>query len=382
MNSKERIRTVLAGGIPDRVPLADWSVDHDTVERLIGRPTYVRNKAACTKAFWEGRHAEVQKSWIEDTIALHRVLPLDIVTFTMASWQIPDPTGEAPPAQIDADTWKDKKGRIFRFTPAADDILCIHDPVAAGRTYTVADFPADPGPGRPMNAASKAVLDAVIGELGSAKYIAGPAGGEIGMVLPGGYEVGCTLLAESPEVIEAAVANALVRCERDDAFIHPGLDAALWGGDFGHKTGTFCSPRMFRRFYLEANRRRVQALHARGLKVLKHCCGNVRALLDDFITIGYDAYQSIQPTAGMDIVEVKKTHGDRLTLWGGVAVENLISGTAEAVRADVRRTMAACKPGGRFILGASHSIAVGTLWENHQAMLDEWRKLADYPAAA
>jgi len=40
--------------------------------------------------------------------------------------------------------------------------------------------------------------------------------------------------------------------------------------------------------------------------------------------------------------------------------------------------MAACKPGGRFILGSSHSIAVGTRWENHRAMLAEWERLAPY----
>ncbi|MEK7415840.1 MAG: uroporphyrinogen decarboxylase family protein [Planctomycetota bacterium] len=378
MNSKERVRTVLAGGIPDRVPLADWAIDHDTVERLIGRPTYVRNKAACTIAFWEGRHAEVQRSWIDDTIALHRILPLDMVTFTDATWRLPEPTNTPPPRQVNQDTWEDHNGKIWRFTAAADDILCIHDPAAAGRTWTVDNFPTAVGPAKPLNAASRAVLDAVIGEFGTQKYIAGPAGGEVGMVLPGGYAEGCTLLAEAPEVIEAAVAYSLACCERDDDMIHPGLDAALWGSDFGHKTGTFCSPRMFRRFYHEANRRRVARLHARGLAVLKHCCGNVRALLDDFIDIGYDAYQSIQPTAGMDIVEVKASHGTRMTLWGGVAVENLISGTADSVRADVRRSMAACKPGGRFILGASHSIAVGTKWENHRAMLEEWEKLAAY----
>ncbi len=299
----------------------------------------------------------------------------------MASWQIPEPTGEAPPRQTAEDTWEDARGRVFRFTPAADDILCIHDP-AGPRAWSVADFPADPGPGRGPNAATRAVVDAIIGELGGEKYIAGPFGGEVGMVLPGGYAEGCTLLAESPEIIEAAVVHSLARCERDDAFIHPGQDAVLWGGDFGHKTGTFCSPRMFRRFYKAANQRRVERLHARGLKVLKHCCGNVRAILDDFIDIGYDCYQSIQPTAGMDIVEVKAAYGDRLTLWGGVAVEHLISGTPEQVRADVQRAMAACKPGGRFILGASHSIAVGTRWENHRAMLDEWRRLAAYPTAA
>jgi hypothetical protein len=378
VNGKERVRTVLAGGIPDRVPLADWSVDHDTVERLIGRPTFLRNKAACTRAFWEGRHAEVQRSWIEDTIALHRALPLDIVTFTMASWSIPEPTGEEPPRQTAADTWEDAHGRVYRYTAAADDILCIHDP-APPRQWSAADFPAEPGPGQPPDPASRAVVDAIIAELGGEKYIAGPFGGEVGMVLPGGYAVGCELLASSPEVIEAAVAHRLACCERDDVWIHPGQDAVLWGDDFGHKTGTFCSPRMFRRFYAEANRRRVDRLHRRGLQVLKHCCGNVRAILDDFVGIGYDAYQSIQPTAGMDIVAVKQAYGDRLTLWGGVAVEHLIGGTPDDVRADVARAMAACKPGGRFILGSSHSIAVGTRWENHRAMLAEWERLALYP---
>ena len=94
--------------------------------------------------------------------------------------------------------------------------------------------------------------------------------------------------------------------------------------------------------------------------------------------IGYDAYQSIQGTASMDIAEVKARYGDRITLWGGVALERLQSGTPEEVRADVRRAMECAKPGGRFILGSSHSIAVGTKYDNFMAMLDEYHKLADY----
>ena len=104
----------------------------------------------------------------------------------------------------------------------------------------------------------------------------------------------------------------------------------------------------------------------------------MRELLDDFIEIGYDAYQSIQGTAGMDICAVKRSHGDRITLWGGVAVEHIIAGTAEQVREDVRRAMGCAKPGGRFILGSSHSIAVGSNYENFMAMLDEHRKHCDY----
>jgi uroporphyrinogen-III decarboxylase len=61
-----------------------------------------------------------------------------------------------------------------------------------------------------------------------------------------------------------------------------------------------------------------------------------------------------------------------------VAVENLVGGTPADVRADVRRAMDCAKPGGRFILGASHSVAVGTRYDNYMAMLDEHARLCQY----
>ncbi|MFQ6097033.1 MAG: uroporphyrinogen decarboxylase family protein, partial [Armatimonadota bacterium] len=68
----------------------------------------------------------------------------------------------------------------------------------------------------------------------------------------------------------------------------------------------------------------------------------------------------------------------RMAVWGGVRVENLVSGTMEDVRADVRRAMKHAKPGGGFILGSTHSIAVGTKYDNFMAMLDEFERLRDY----
>ena len=80
----------------------------------------------------------------------------------------------------------------------------------------------------------------------------------------------------------------------------------------------------------------------------------------------------------MDICEVKRSHGDKITLWGGVAVEHVLGGTAEQVRQDVRRAMSCAKSGGRFILGTSHSVAVGSNYDNYMAMLDEYHKWCDY----
>ncbi len=380
MTSKERVAAALEGRIPDRVPYAEFAVDFDTVERLLGHETYLRAKAKSQIAFWEGRRDEVAQSWLEDHIALQRKLPLDIVTFPMATWEMPPETGDPPPRRIDATTWEDRRGRVFKLSEATQDITCVRDPVLEARVFTAAEFEAGAAPPSRPDERSWKILDTVIQTFKAEKYICGPSGGSIGIVLLGGMERGLLELAANPEAVRAAT-RALVprQNEADAAFIHPDSDAVMWAEDLGFKTGPLIGPAMFKDFFLEANKERARNVKLRhGKKILKHCCGNVNLLLDYFLEIGFDAYQSIQPTAGMDLCRLKRDYGSRLTLWGGVAVEHLVGGAPEDVRADVRRAMACAKPGGRFILGSSHSVAVGTRYENFMALLDEHSKLCQY----
>lgn len=379
MTSKERVYAALEGRIPDRVPYAEFAVDFDTVERLLGHETFLRAKARSQIAFWEGRHAEVAQSWREDHIALQRKLPLDIVTFPMATWEMPPETEEPPPRRLDPTTWEDREGRIYRLSEATWDITCVHDPVRDAKVFTAAEFEKDDTPIR-RDERSWRILDAVIQEFKRDKFICGPSGGSVGIVLLGGMERGLLELAANPEAVRAATKSLVGRQNEADAvLIHPDSDAVMWAEDLGYKTGPLIGPAMFRDFFLEANKERARNVKDQyGQKILKHCCGNINLLLDFFIEIGFDAYQSIQPTAGMDICGLKRDYGDRITLWGGVAVENLVGGTPEDVRSDVRRAMACAKPGGRFILGASHSVAVGTKYDNYMALLDEHSKLCQY----
>lgn len=379
MTSKERVAAALEGRVPDRVPYGEFAVDFDTVERILGHETYLRAKAKSQIAFWEGRRDEVAQSWLEDHLELHRRLELDIVTFPMATWEMPPETGDPPPRRIDANTWEDRFGRIYKQSEATRDITCVHDPVRDARVFTAAEFEREPE--RPVrDERSWRILDTVVQRLKDEKFICGPSGGSIGIVLLGGMERGLLELAANPEAVRAATALR-VREQNlaDEVFVHPDSDAVLWAEDLGYRTGPLIGPAMFRDFFLEANKARARNVKERyGKKILKHCCGNINLLMDYFVDIGFDAYQSIQPTAGMDLCRLKRDYGDRITLWGGVAVENLVGGAPEDVRADVRRAMACAKPGGRFILGASHSVAVGTKYENYMAMLDEYRRLCHY----
>ncbi|MBC7289219.1 MAG: hypothetical protein H5T86_14505, partial [Armatimonadetes bacterium] len=88
---------------------------------------------------------------------------------------------------------------------------------------------------------------------------------------------------------------------------------------------------------------------------------------------GVDCYQSIQPEE--DIIGLKRDFGTRLALWGGINADTMIRGTPDQVYREVAEVLRACKPGGGFILGTSHSLMVKSRLENYQAAL---RALRDH----
>ena len=62
MTSKERVLKAIRHEVPDRVPTGEWGIDHDHVSRILGRPTFWRNRRETTLALWEGRRDEVVES--------------------------------------------------------------------------------------------------------------------------------------------------------------------------------------------------------------------------------------------------------------------------------------------------------------------------------
>jgi uroporphyrinogen decarboxylase len=77
----------------------------------------------------------------------------------------------------------------------------------------------------------------------------------------------------------------------------------------------------------------------------------------------------------MDIGKLKKRVGDKLCLWGGIWHEHIILGSIEDIRNDARYAFKTAAPGGGFIMGSTHSLAVDAKKENILEMKrcrDEW----------
>ena len=224
MISNERVYTVLRGEIPVPVPIGEYAVDFDTVEKVLGHETYLRAKAKSQIAIWENRQDELAQSYIEDHVALHEKLDLDILIFAQATYQVPEPSDDPPPRRVDDTTWEDK------YSETTADITCVQDPVAAEKTFRPEDFREPPSPTR-LSPKSEQVIEAVTQRFKGEKYIIGPNGGETGVVLLGGMERGLMELATNLEAVKAAAEYLYhIHVAKDANFIHPDHDAVSTTG--------------------------------------------------------------------------------------------------------------------------------------------------------
>lgn len=375
MTSKERVRAAINHQPVDEVPLGFYAVDYDTVQAVLGRRTYVRNKVESQIAIWEGRRDELVESFKKDAVDFYRKIDCaDLIIYKEAALVPPKGYEPDPPERIADDMWRDRHGNVYKVSEIANEIVKVESGEQEEPTYTAEDFER-PVQERPPDPSVFEAMDYLIEQLGHERYIAAPAGGMTVMPLLGGMAEGLMMYVTHPEVVEAAIRRNVQRGNiRDEYYIRPGHDGAFLEEDFGGTMGPLISPSMFEQMCAPGLKRRVQHVKQLVPEVIFHSCGDNRPLMSYIVDAGADCYQSMQTNAGMEVGALTAKWGDKMAFWGGVAVENLIGGTPEDVRNDVRTAIQRGAPGSGFILGPSHSIAKGTKYDNFMAMLDEYDK--------
>ncbi len=155
------------------------------------------------------------------------------------------------------------------------------------------------------------------------------------------------------------------------------------GTDFGMQTGLFISPELYRELYQPFHKRINDWTHTHmQWKTFIHSCGSVRALIEDFIEVGFDILNPVQCSAShMDPGELKARFGDRITFWGGGidTQHTLPFGTSDEVRREVCQRIKIFGPGGGFVFNAIHNIQARTPIENIRAMFEKVQKCGHYP---
>jgi len=373
LSHKQTVNDVLNHRDPEYIPIGTYAIDCDTVEKILGHETYVRNKVKIQIALWEGRRSEVVQSLKEDSVELFKRLDnLDIIIPFKEAPLLP-PINYEPPKykKLNDTTWELDDGHIYKCSYATNDITIVKYP---DKKYDTIDF-QNRNDFTPPDDSIFEAYDYLVEHM-QERSIAGCSGGFEPMVLLGGMEKGLMEYCLNPELVKAAI-DYKVRLHSylDEYYIRNGVEHIFVEMDPATTAAPIMSPAMFKKFCLPAMRQRVQNIQKYKEKIILHSCGNTWSLMDMFVEAGFSCNQSLQTNAGMDIGMLKEKYGNVMSYWGGVSVEKLISGSMESVRKDVRYAIEHASKNGGFILGPSHSIAFGVKYDNFMAMMDEHDKL-------
>lgn len=377
MNSKERVRAAIAREPVDRIPLGFYSVDHDIIGKVLGRKTLVRDKIGVKVALWEGRRDEVAESLKKDTVEFYKKIDCaDVIVLQKEAQLLPPKDYEPdPPREIAENKWEDRQGRIYQASPEINEIQCIHDPTLK-KSFSVEDFPEDKPITVPAPEEFEA-MDYVMEQLIDDRYLVTSSAGATAITRMGSFEDTMMVYALQPEIVHAANRQKVaMQNQLDEYWIRPHCDGVLISQDMGTTRGPLISPDMFRELCMPYLKQRVENVKKYLPQVVMHNCGNTIPLMDMLIECGINCYQSLQESSGMELTLLKEKFGGRLCFWGGVQLEVILTGTPDDVRKEVRRAMERGDSRG-FILGPSHSIAMGTPYDNFMAFLDEFVKLRD-----
>jgi len=164
--------------------------------------------------------------------------------------------------------------------------------------------------------------------------------------------------------------------------IEIGADIVAICDDYAFNSGLLFSKDIFRRFILPNLKKLVATIRNAGAYCVKHTDGNIWDILPEFIDCGIQGIQSLDPSAGMNLANVKKTFGDRICLLGNVDCGSLLcSGSREEVEEAVIQCIRDAAGGGGYILQSSNTIHSGVKPENFIAMLETARKYGIYDPA-
>ncbi len=130
-------------------------------------------------------------------------------------------------------------------------------------------------------------------------------------------------------------------------------EVVMCGDDYGYNFGLQIPLKQWKRFVKPYLRQYVDIVHENGAKFIIHTCGDIHELFPDFVEIGIDGVESLQPQIN-DLKLYQKKYPE-ITLMGTIDdTELLKKGTPEDVRENVRKCIHELGNEGRYIPGPTN----------------------------
>ena len=357
MNSKERVLAAFgkAGGPPDRIPfqfdLCRNLIDHFSAKLSID-PGY-------TLSYYEDLSYRISANEIRTKLGSDCI----VVGGQTAKNFVPQ--------TVSGDITTNEFGMHMK--PTALYVEVVNCPLKDIETIAEAEafpFPDPYAEGRMLNA--KRDID----RFGKDFFIIGDCeltlfemawhltGLETYMLGMAGEEDWIETINDKVEYFTTGIAEQLVKA---------GVDAIWLGEDLGSQISTLISPEMWRQFFRPRHERMIRKLKAinPNIIIIMHSDGAVAPLLEDFIEMGIEVYNPVQPNVpGSDPQELKDKYGGRICFFGGIDQQQLLpGGNMREIENEMRRRAGILGKNGGYLMAPAHIIQADVSPETVEGML-------------
>ena len=126
-----------------------------------------------------------------------------------------------------------------------------------------------------------------------------------------------------------------------------GVDMVHVSDDWGAQAGLMFNPKTWWELMFPPHKIVCDAVKAAGCYLSVHSDGNVNAVIDGIIELGYNVVHPWQESAGMSLADFKSNYAHVLTAMGGLDVQTTIGfGRLDFLRAEIERVMRMFADGG------------------------------------
>lgn len=189
----------------------------------------------------------------------------------------------------------------------------------------------------------------------------------------------CYRLADEPDKVHEEARGLLKAAnEWGRRCAEAGSEILILANDVAFNQGPFLSPARFAEFVAPYLNEHVAFLKKLGVWVVFHSDGDLMPIIDQIVDSGVHGLNPIDPMAGMDIAEVKRRYGHRVTLLGNVQCDLIHRGPRSAIRESARYCLQSAKAGGGYVYVPSSEVFVDTPWENVMEMVNAWKEWGCY----
>ncbi len=144
------------------------------------------------------------------------------------------------------------------------------------------------------------------------------------------------------------------------------IDMVYTYDDIAYQNSLIISKDMWKKTLGKRQKILFDKVKSYGKLLMYHSCGAIRPIIDDLVDMGVDVLSPVQPkAAGMDIEELKRLFGSRISFHGGIDIQEILpKGTPELVKEEVSRVKEVLGKDGGYIISPAHHIQADTPLEN------------------